>query len=43
MWEVVRDGVVVAYGPEVTMPDKSMRQQLRAAGYDILLDGKKLR
>ena len=43
MWEVVRDGVVVAYGPEMTMPDKPMRQQLRADGYEVLLDGKKVR
>ena len=43
MWEVVRDGVVMAYGPEVTMPGKELRQQLRADDYEVLLDGKKVR
>jgi len=43
MWEVVKDGVVMAHGPEVTMSGKELRQKLRADGYEVLLDGRKVR
>lgn len=43
IWQVCRGDVVLAYGPETTVPGKDMRKELRDAGYEIYVDGKRLR
>lgn len=42
-WKVCRGDVVLAYGPEATMPRKELRKKLREDGYEIYLDGKRVR
>ena len=39
-WEVRRDGAVICYGSEKTMPTKEQRQRLRKDGHKIYVDGK---
>lgn len=39
-WEVRRDGVVVAHGPEGSFPDPDTRKHLRNSGHKIYVDGK---
>lgn len=40
IWEVRKNGNVFAHGPVETMPPPEQRRQMRAAGYEIYLDGK---
>lgn len=39
-WEVRKDGKAYAGGPMATMPDARQRSSMRAAGYQIYVDGK---
>lgn len=43
MWKVTRNGVVMAWGPEATLPSKEQRFCLRESGHEIWLDGKAVR
>lgn len=39
-WEVRRDGVTLAWGPEETFPSPKERKVFRSHGYKIFVDGK---
>ena len=40
MWQVKKNGVVYAHGPQSTFPNAAERKALRAGGYRIYLDNK---
>ena len=40
LWEVKRDGLVKAHGPEESFPDSDTVVSLTKAGYKIYVDGK---
>lgn len=39
-WEVRRDGVPLAGGPQSTMPDAAQRKSMREGGCKIYVEGK---
>lgn len=39
-WEVRKDGQAYAGGPMETMPSAEQRRSMRAAGYQIYVDGR---
>lgn len=40
MWQVKKNGITVAHGPESTFPNAAERKQLRSAGYRIYKNDK---
>ena len=40
MWQVKKNGAVIAHGPDATFPDADARRQLHSAGYRIYRDNK---
>lgn len=40
IWQVKKNGIVYAYGPEATFPCAAERKSLRSAGYRIYLNEK---